>query len=117
MSVQYKIEIIYPKHDGSYFEWPHYLAVHSPLALETAIKFANVTRYDVAMPLDEGAAPHHCLSTLFFDTQEEMNKLLAAYNSPAFESAAADLVNFTNCTPLMVPGIHYEWNSAAQRVR
>lgn len=115
--IQYKVDIIYPKTAQSYFDWPHYLAVHSPLALSTAIKFAKIERYDVAQPIDEGSAPHHCVSTLFFNTQEEMYKLLDAYASPEFEAAAADLANFTNVTPMMVPGIHHEWDGQAQRVR
>lgn len=116
-NAQYKVEIIYPKSEGSYFDWPHYLAVHSPLALRTAIKFAKVERYDVAQPLDEAGAPHHCISTLFFNSEGEMRKLLDAYSSPEFETAAADLVNFTNVIPVMVPGIHHEWDGGAQRVR
>lgn len=117
MSEQYKIEIIYPKEPGSHFDWDHYLSVHSPLALSTAIKHTQVARYDVARPLDEEASPHHCLSTLFFDTRDDMQKLLEAFASPAFADVVADQDNFTNVAPLMVPGIHYEWNAAAERVR
>jgi hypothetical protein len=116
MEPTYKVDIIYLKHEGSYFEWDHYLAVHCGLALETTSRFARFTHYDVSRPLDEAASPFHCLATVFFENRAELDKFLAGLTSDAFQTAFADQINYTNTTPQLVPGIHHQWGDAKTRL-
>jgi uncharacterized protein (TIGR02118 family) len=117
MATHFKVDILYPKSENSFFHWDHYLAVHCKLALTATEHFARYTHYDVARPLNEENSPFHCLSTVYFDSKDEVDKFFAGFSTDIFAKAFADQPNYTNVEPQFSVSEHLQWSTSTTRVR
>ena len=81
----YCVRIAYPAQPGSSFNWDHYFAVHLPLGLGLLRKHRGVTALKVEVDRNindgkNGAAPYHCICSLYFADQQGADALVGLFD-------------------------------------
>jgi len=94
------LSVIYPNHDGARFDADYYRAAHAPLAMEILRPDSATLVEGVPMP-GAPAAPYALIAHFHFASPEAMQAALA---SPRLGELQADIANFTDIRPTLMPG-------------
>ncbi len=94
------VSVLYPNLQGSRFDLVYYRERHLPLVREL-IEPSGMRSLSYFIPTGEtDQVPFRLIAELRFDTMEMTNAALLAHGS----TTQADIVNFTDITPLIVIG-------------
>ena len=118
----HRATILYRTTPGCRFDWTYYRNNHLPLALGATLRHFKVVRCDLDRPLaataDAGAGEpeYQCICTVYFESGEELAGFMAFFGEGGAEARAilADGPNYSDITPLFMPGQAFEYDLGAQ---
>ena len=88
----HKISVLYPTGVGSTFDMDYYRTKHREICFQS---LEGLERMDIDQGID---GPYHAVGNLFFPSLEAIQKSMTGPNAG---NAAADVVNYTNVTPVI----------------
>lgn len=114
----HRATILYRTTPDCRFDWAYYRNNHLPLALGTTLRHFKVVRCDLDRPLASAAGEpeYQCICTVYFESGGELAGFMAFFGEGGAEARAimADEPNYSDITPLFMPGQAFEYDLKAQ---
>ncbi len=107
----YSVRIVYPNKPGSTFDWQHYYDVHLPLGVGLLREYCGISPQKIEVDQHissdgkDGDAPYHCICTLYFNSQEEVDAMTGLFGiEEARRQLAEDWPKYTETDPELMVG-------------